>query len=46
MKSIFNDTMQGLKEALEIEKGNIKLVEKEGMPAPTFVAKCDEKTEV
>ena len=38
MSQFFNDTMQGLLEAIEIEKGNIPLVEKENMPAPTFVA--------
>ena len=37
MSQFFNDTMQGLLEAIEIEKGNIPLVEKENMPAPTFV---------
>lgn len=39
--SFFTDTMQGLLEAVEIEKGNISLVKKENMPAPTFIA--DEK---
>ena len=38
MSQIFTDTMQGLLEAVEIEKGNIPLIEKENMPAPTFVA--------
>jgi DNA-binding XRE family transcriptional regulator len=38
MSKFFDDTMQGLLEALEIEKGAIQLTEKEDMPAPTFTA--------
>ena len=30
--------MQGLLEAIEMEKGEVPLVEKKNMPAPTFVA--------
>ena len=36
MSKFFEDTMQGLLEAIAIEKGNIPLTEKENMPAPTF----------
>lgn len=43
MGSFFDDTMQGLLEAVEIEKGNIPLVQKENMPAPTFTASDKEK---
>lgn len=39
MKKMFNDTMQGLMEAVDIEKGEIPLIEKKNMPAPTFVGK-------
>lgn len=37
MGNFFDDTMQGLLQAVEIEKGNIPLIEKEDMPAKTFV---------
>lgn len=43
MSTIFEDTMQGLLEAIDIEKGNIPLVEKKNMPAPTFIASEKEK---
>ena len=43
MSQFFGETMQGLLEAIEIEKGNIPLQEKENMPAPTFVAAEREK---
>ncbi len=43
MNEFFNDTMQGLLEAIEIEKGNIPLEEKCGMPAPTFIAAIRER---
>lgn len=43
MSKFFDDTMQGLLEAIEIDKGNISLVQKENMPAPTFVASDKEK---
>ena len=43
MSKFFEDTMQGLLEAIDIEKGNIPLVRKEDMPAPTFVASEKEK---
>lgn len=36
MSKFFDDTMQGLLEAIEIEKGSVPLVERKGMPAPTF----------
>ena len=35
----FEDVRQGLMEAIEIEKGNIVMEQREDMPAPTFVAK-------
>lgn len=38
MGNFFDDTMQGLLEAVEIEKGNISLAQKENMPAPTLTA--------
>lgn len=38
MSQFFDDTMQGLLEAVEIEKGNIPLIKKEDMPALTFIA--------
>lgn len=36
MRKFFDDTMQGLLEGIEIEKGNIPLTERKGMPAPTL----------
>lgn len=39
----FEDMKQSLSEAIEMEKGNIPVVEKENMPAPTFVAVDEEK---
>lgn len=38
MSRFFNETMQGLLEAVSMEKGEIPLEKKEDMPAPTFVA--------
>ena len=38
MSRFFEETMQGLLEAIEMEKGEVPLVEKKNMPAPTFVA--------
>lgn len=44
MSKFFDETMQGLLEAIEIEKGNIPLAEREGMPAKTYyVADNDQK---
>lgn len=43
MGKFFDETMQGLLEAVEIEKGNVDLVQKENMPAPTFVVSNIEK---
>ena len=43
MSKFFEDTVQGLLEAVEIEKGNIPLTQKENMPAPTFVVSDNEK---
>ena len=44
MSKFFEETMQGLLEAIEIEKGNIPLTERGGMPAKTFyVADDDQK---
>lgn len=36
MSKFFDDTMQGLLEAIEIEKGSIPLTERKEMMAPTF----------
>jgi len=38
MSKFFEETMQGLLEAVTIEKGKMPLAEKKDMPAPTFVA--------
>ena len=43
MSTFFDETMQGLLEAVEIEKNNIPLTLKEGMSAPTFVVSDNEK---
>ena len=43
MGTFFNDTMQGLLEAIVIDKGEMPLVEKNEMPAPTFIASEMEK---
>ena len=43
MSIFFEETMQGLLEAVAIDKGEIPLVEKENMPAPTFIAVDMEK---
>lgn len=43
MSKFFEETMQGLLEAVAIEKGEIPVEEKENMPAPTFVASEKEK---
>lgn len=39
----YEDIEKSLLEAIEIEKGNIPLAEKENMPAPTFVAQYSKK---
>lgn len=36
MSDFFDDTMQGLLEAIEIEKGSIPLTERKNIAAPTF----------
>lgn len=38
MGSSCKDLERSLLEAIEIEKGNIPLTQKENMPAPTFIA--------
>ncbi len=38
MSKFFEDTMQGLLQAVAIEKGEMPLIKKEGMAAPTFSA--------
>ena len=38
MSKFFEETMQGLKEVLAMEKGEIPVVERQDMPALTFVA--------
>lgn len=43
MSKFFEDTMQGLLEALEIEKGNIALTEKPNMPGKTFYVAGNDK---
>lgn len=43
MSKFFDETMQGLLEAVAIEKGDTPLVEKKDMPAPTFIASEKEK---
>ena len=43
MSQFFDDTMQGLLEAVAIEKGEISLEQKQNMPAPTFIASDKEK---
>lgn len=43
MSKFFDETMQGLLEAVAIEKGEIPVEAKENMPAPTFVASDKEK---
>ena len=43
MSQFFEETMQGLLEAVEIEKGNIPLTERKGMPAPTYYVSDDDK---
>ena len=43
MSKFFDDTMQGLLEAIEIEKGSIPLIEHKGMPAPTYYISDDDK---
>lgn len=45
MSKFFDDTMQGLLEAIEIEKGSIPLTEKKDMPSPTFYV-SDSDTEL
>lgn len=39
--SIYKNTLNGLKEAVEISKGNIPLKQKPNMPAPTFTTDAD-----
>ena len=43
MSQFFDETMQGLLEAVAIDKGEITLSEKNSMPAPTFMAADMEK---
>ena len=43
MSKFFDETMQGLLEAVAIDKGEIPLIEKESMPASTFMAADMEK---
>lgn len=45
MSNFFDDTMQGLLEAIEIEKGSIPLTNQKDMPAPTFYV-SDSDTEL
>lgn len=41
MSKFYTDTLNGLKEAVEISKGNITLKQKPNMPAPTFTTDAD-----
>ena len=43
MSKFFDDTMQGLLQAIEIEKGNIPLTERSGMPAQTFYVSSNDE---
>lgn len=44
MSKFFDDTMQGLLEAIEIQKGNMPVKERVNMPASTYyVAEDDQK---
>ena len=43
MSQFFDETMQGLLEAVAIDKGEIPLAEKDSMPAPTSMAADMEK---
>lgn len=45
MSKFFDDTMQGLLEAIEIEKGSIPLTERNEMEVPTFYV-SDSDTEL
>ena len=46
MSKMYDDTMLGLSQAIEIEKGNIPLKERIGMPAKTYYAgDCLDKQE-
>lgn len=40
---VYNDMERSLLEAIEMEKGNIPLTQRENMPAPTFIAADKEK---
>ena len=40
MSDLFREIEQGLKEAIEIEQGNILLNKREDMPAPTYVSEA------
>lgn len=37
MSKLYTDTLTGLKEAVEISKGNFPLKQKPNMPAPTYI---------
>lgn len=39
----YEDIQKSLLEAIEIEKGNLPLTQKENMPAPTFVVMDDKQ---
>ena len=43
MSKFFEETMQGLLEAIEMEKGYMPIVEKENMPAVTYCADTREQ---
>ena len=43
MSKFFDETMQGLLEAVAIEKGEMSLVQRANIPSPTFIASDKEK---
>lgn len=43
MSKFFEDTMQGLLEAIEIDKGNVPLKERKEMPVPTYYVAEDDQ---
>ena len=43
MSKFYEDTMQGLLEAIEIDKGDVSLTERKGMPALTYYVAEDDQ---
>ena len=46
MGKLFNDTMQGLLEAVAIDRGEIPLTERENMPAKTMISAEEREKEL